>query len=526
MASQLYVNAKVFTGTGPDHFASAFGITDGVFDWVGESADVLGEQALDLEGATVLPGLLDVHTHPAMLATLADSIPVFPPRVTSLRELLDRLREHPNRGKDDGSWIEAFGYDDAKYPDGRPTRQTLDTISMTQAVFARRSDGHTATVNSKALELAGITHDTPDPPGARYERDDHGELTGVLTELAAVEAVHAARPAKTSHEEVGDIVALSDRFLSHGIVAVNDMFADLVPDPLQRFRAAAERGFRPQVVMFLSWYPDMPDLPEDEKKGQVTVGGVKLFLDGVYSNRTAWVENPYPGTVDDHGVRTLGDEDLLAAVEWARRNRVQVAIHVMGDRSMSHVLDLFEGEQPWLGGLPSIRLEHATLVRPEMVDRLARARMRFGVVTHSIFFFAEYDSYARNLAPEQVPIAYPIRALYERTPLLAMASDTPATAWEDADDVFTSVQAAVDRRAYDGSDMNQAEKITVGQALHLYTGKAAEMSALTGVGLIAPGYEGNFVVLDRDVFSAEPSEIAKTEVQRTIVRGEVTLERE
>jgi predicted amidohydrolase YtcJ len=225
-------------------------------------------------------------------------------------------------------------------------------------------------------------------------------------------------------------------------------------------------------------------------------------------------------------MRTVGDEDLRAGVEWARRNRVQVGIHAMGDRATNHLLDLFEDEEPWMGELPSIRLEHGTLFTQKMMDRVTRAKMRFSLVTHSIFFFAEYDSYAQNLSDEQFAIAYPIRSSYERLPLVAMASDAPATAWFEADNVFTSVQAAVDRRSYDGSDMGQAEAVTVGQALHLYTGKAAQISALQRVGLIAPGYDGNFVVLDRDIFDVGVSKIARTQVQRTVVGGDVVFERE
>ena len=154
MASRLYVNGKIFTGTGPEDFASAFRITNGAFDWVGDTADARDGDAVDLGGATVLPGLIDVHTHPAFMATLVGSVSLLPPGVTSLGQLLARLREHPNLGRHDGSWVEGFGYDDAKYADGHPTRAALDTVSVDQAVVARRSDGHTAVVNSRALEFA------------------------------------------------------------------------------------------------------------------------------------------------------------------------------------------------------------------------------------------------------------------------------------------------------------------------------------------------------------------------------------
>jgi len=184
------------------------------------------------------------------------------------------------------------------------------------------------------------------------------------------------------------------------------------------------------------------------------------------------------------------------------------------------VLDMFADEEPWMGDLPSIRLDHATLFSPAMVDRMNAARMSFAVVSHSIFLFAEYDSYRHNLSAKQFEIAYPIRSFYERVPFTALSSDSPATAWADADNVFVSIKAAVLRRAYDGADIGQAEAVTVTEALLLYTGRARYVAPLDEVGLIEKGFEGSFVVLDRDIFSIDPEEIDQVQVAETWIRGE------
>jgi predicted amidohydrolase YtcJ len=225
-------------------------------------------------------------------------------------------------------------------------------------------------------------------------------------------------------------------------------------------------------------------------------------------------------------MHTLDDDDLRAAVGWARRNHVQVAVHAMGDRALNHVLDMFADQEPWMGRLPSIRLEHATLISSEMIERLRAARMSFAVVSHSIFLFAEYDSYQRNLSAAQFEIAYPIRSSYERLPVAALASDNPATAWADADNVFVSIKAAVVRRAYNGADMGQAEAVTVPQALLLYTGRASQVAPLDGVGLIQHGYEGSFVVLNRDLFSIPAAEIDEVTVTETWIHGDLVFLRE
>ncbi len=527
---RLFVNGKVFTGRGEDDFASAFRITDGLFSWIGDAAEVAGRPAIDLGGRTVLPGLLDVHTHPAMMAGLVDAVLCLPPEVTSLAGLLEKLRGHPSLGAGDDAWIEGFGYDDSIYPEGRgPTADDLDRVSARQPVFVRRCDGHSAVANHRALELAGITADSPDPAGGRFGRDPGGALTGELVEMTATERVAAAMPKRGAEQWARNLARLDEHFAERGIVAVADLLATELPDPLGTFRAAEALGLRTQCALYLAWSAvaggGARDLTDDDRTGRVRIAGVKVFLDGAYSNRTAWTEDPYPGS-RDHGMRTATDGELRDAVAWARRNRVQVAVHAMGDRALNHALDLFADDEPWMGDLPSIRLEHATLFSAAMIDRLTRARMSFGVVSHTIFLFAEHDSYARNLSAQQVEIAYPIRSFYEGVPHAALSSDSPTTAWADADNVFTSIQAAVTRRAHNGADIGQAEAVTVAQALLLYTGRARTLAPFDRVGLIAPGYEGSFVVLDRDVFAVDPADIGDTRVDETWIGGQrVTIRR-
>ena len=521
-----YVNAKAFTGTGPDHFASAFTIEDGKYTWVGETEQVAdGTETVDLGGATVLPGLLDVHTHPIFMATLADTQTLLQPTVTSLQEMIDELKKHPEYGKGPDAWVLGFGYNEDKYPDGKPDRHALDRVSTTQPVFAYRADGHTAVCNSFALEVAGIDETTPDPDHGVITRDENGVPTGGLVEKSASDLVMDRRPAPDRDDIAAKIVGLNERLLGFGIVAVDDLYGNFVEDPLEMTRTAAERGYLPQSGVFLVWGIDpLEEVTEDERTGRVRVAGVKVFMDGAFSNRTAWVEEPYPDS-HNHGIVTVSDDDLRTAAAWARRNGVQMAVHVMGDRGINHLLDMFENDEPWLTDRPSIRFDHSTLYTKEMMERTAKARMNFGVISHSVFFYAEYDSYEASLGEREFKIAYPLKSMYENLPLVAIASDSPATAWEFCDNPFISVMAAVCRKAYNGADINQAEALSVGQALELITGRAAQISTNRDVGVIADGYEGNFVVLDRDVFTIDPESIDQTKVLTTYLRGDVVFQR-
>ena len=520
----LVTNAKAFTGRDEDDFQYAFQIVDGSIAWVGAAGDAPDDpDVLDLRGATVLPGLLDVHTHPALLSQLIGVTSVLPPSVTSIEGLIATMRTHPGLGKGPGVWIRGFGFDDAKYPEGRwPDRHDLDRVSTTQPVFVQRCDAHSAVVNTFLLRLAGISSATPDPIGAQIGRDAGGEPDGRLVEPGSWLPVLDLMPTDDDQSRIAKLAELGDHFADHGIVGVGDMAATFIAEPLASFRVAAQRSWLPRIGLYPFWADikdDPGELTDADRSGPVFLAGVKLLMDGAYSNATAWCHDPYPGSTDRFGIRTTTPEDLVAAGEWARRNRVQLACHAMGDAAIDAVLDAFEDEEGWLGDVPSVRIEHSTLFTPERIQRVANARMRFALISHTIFFFAEIDAYLNNMSPEQYANSYPIRSFYERIPHTALASDNPATAWADADNVFTSVQAAVTRRAWNGVDLGQSQAITVPQAVLLYTARAASCMRMDGLGSLEVGKEGTFVVLDRDLFTVPAAEIGQTRVDQTWVAG-------
>lgn len=302
MERMLVRNAKVFTGEG-EAFASAFVIEDGRFTWVGEDAEAPtpepGEDVLDLGGATVLPGLLDVHTHPALLASLVDAVSVLPPAVSSIEDLVATLSASDLVGAGEDVWVEAYGYDDSRYPEGRvPTRHDLDRVSTTQPLFVRRCDAHSAVVNSAALRLAGVTRDTPDPAGAEIGRDEHGEPDGRLIEPDAMDFATRLMPEPTTEQWVDRMARLGTHFLSRGLVGAGDLVSSFAPDALTSFRAAAERACLPRLGLYPLWAhikDAPPTLTDEDRSGHVFMAGCKVLLDGAYSNATAWTHDPYRG---------------------------------------------------------------------------------------------------------------------------------------------------------------------------------------------------------------------------------------
>ena len=182
-----YRNAKIFTGTGEHDFATAFAVEDGLFSWVGDASAIPEEAAVqDLDSRLVLPGLIDAHTHPTYIAMIVDAVPCTVPAVHNIPEMIEALKKHPNQGKGVADWIDGWGWDESKLEEVRaPTRHDLDKVSTRQPVYALSSDCHSGTCNSRAIELAGITKETPEPPRGAFGRDADGTPNGVLVEHGA-----------------------------------------------------------------------------------------------------------------------------------------------------------------------------------------------------------------------------------------------------------------------------------------------------------------------------------------------------
>ena len=525
---QTFTNGKVFTGRGASDFATAFTVRDGAFTWVGDSNDIDTAGAIDLEGRTVVPGLLDVHCHPTHVARIADAVPCTVPTVTCIPEMIAALRNHPNAGKGAHAWIDGWGYDESKLAEGRaPTRHDLDRVSTGQPVFVIRSDFHSAACNTKALELAGIDRDTPDPEGARIDRDEHGEPTGVLIESAAKALVERAMGPRDLPATIAALSGVSEHYSERGIVGITDMvvtYADL-----ETWRAAVDAGLRQRVGLYVTWQ-DLVDrgietLAPGDRDGQAAIAGIKLFADGTISGRTAWTVDPYPGT-GERGIPMLDDATLVEAVQWARRNGVQVAVHAMGDAALQQVIDICAPMEPWLEGIPSVRLEHASLLSDAQMRQMADATMTFGATGQIIFFYAEYDAYRANLSDDQFARAYAVRSADALIPHYGLSSDAPATTWADPDNVFVSIQAAVTRTAYNGEPIVSEQAISVPQAVRLYTSRAATTTPYDArLGQIACGFEASFAVLDRDIFTIPAETIGETSVVETWIDGEQVYQR-
>src|SRR4051794_19986209 len=203
---QTFINGKIFTARNEKEFVSAFKIFDGKISWAGDASEVDATGAIDLKGKTVLPGFIDIHTHPNYVAMTVNSIPCTIPVVNNIPEMIEALKKHQNYGKGSNDWVEGWGYDESKLAEHRtPTAKDLDKVSTTQPVYVLRSDAHSGICNTRALMIAGITKDTPDPEGGHFGRYENGEPNGVLQELAANNVVLRAKAVEDYSTRVSGI---------------------------------------------------------------------------------------------------------------------------------------------------------------------------------------------------------------------------------------------------------------------------------------------------------------------------------
>jgi predicted amidohydrolase YtcJ len=525
-----YINGKIFTANPEKLYANTMVVRDGKVAWIGCQADLekMDGECVDLQGRRVLPGLIDAHLHPLYLANASKQIACTPPLVNSIDDLIKQVRSlRGAQGKD--QWVEGWGYDEGKLLERRsPTRWDLDQAATDVPVIITRTCAHIVVVNSKALELAGITKDTPDVSGGQIDRDEDGEPTGILRENAK-DLISRIMPVKSLEENAELLAELSNVLLAHGITAITDAMGRTEPiDYLEMYHDAVNKGLKQRAVLYYIW-EDLKKQPiletyKTSNENQIHIGGVKLFTDGSVSGQTAWVNPPFLGEGENYGIQMTTAEELLAAAEAAEQNNVQLVVHAMGEQAIDLIVNTFYGKKGWLKDEPSIRVEHAAMPTLQALKRAAETGIAF--VTQPIFLFAEIESYHNNLGAERTKKTYPVRSMLEAGIKVAFSSDAPATAWADPVSPFVGIKAAVTRLAYDGTDTGQDQKVDVETAILLYTRAAQEITRIPKVGQLAPGFHADFIVLDKDIFEVSSEKIDEIRVIATYMGGKSVYKNE
>ncbi len=526
LADKLLINGNIYTMDAERPRASKLALSGNRILAVGDGRAAIapllspGAEVYDLGGRCIIPGMTDSHIHFMGYALSQRDLDLSV--ATSLTEAMamvaKRARETPP-----GTWVLGRRWDQERWTERRfPTAADIDRAAPDHPVMLRAKNGHALAANSRALALADITVETPDPPGARIGRDEAGRPNGLLFEDNAMHLVEDIIPLPEPDEIDAAIQEAFPSAWRVGLTSIHDVDPAPAFAAYQRLRARSALGLR--VVKYLP-ADDLDcalalNLQAGLGDDWLRVGGIKVFADGALGAHTAAMLAPYEGMdEDDLGVLTIEADALHELAQKAVAGNLPLAIHAIGDRANRMALDvLAEVGAVRLPGLPH-RIEHVQILHPDDLKRLAALDVTASM--QPIHATQDWEM-AERYWGERCITAYAWRSLLETGALLAFGSDSPV---EDLNPLL-GVHAAVTRRRRDGAPgpegWHSAQRLTVMEAVHAYTLGAARAVGLDEkLGSLKPGKLADLVVLDRDIFTAEPMAIAETTVTATMIDGQV-----
>jgi hypothetical protein len=509
-------NADVLTMNPLKPYAEAVAIKDEKIVAVGTNKQVqpwIGKQTkvMNLDGKMVVPGFIDTHVHMRGFGRFLTWIDLRD--TSSIGEMQQLLRERVKKTPE-GKWILGRGWDQERFMERRyPTRWDLDEAAPKNPVIFTRVCGHICAVNSKALELAGITRDTAAPSGGQIDKDhETGEPTGILQENAQ-DLVWDIVP-EPSEEELTEMCALAcQKAVEAGLTSVH-WFARSPAEIriLQRLHAKGELPIRVYLVVPVEFLDPLIDAGWVIGFGDhmVKIGSVKILVDGSLGAQTAALKQPYNDNPSTRGMLLYSQRSLNRLVLKAHRAGFQLAIHAIGDRAVDVALKALEKA---LEVSPREdhrhRLEHVSVLNESLIQRMKKLGVIASIQPHFVVsdFWVE-----KRLGKARARWVYPFKTLIERGVLIAGGSDCPV----EPISPLLGVYAAVNR------EILPQERITVEEALRIYTVNAAYASFEERFkGSIEAGKLADLVVLSDDLRRIEPSEIKDVKVEMTIVGGKI-----
>ena len=534
-ADLVLINGSVLMMDADRNTAQAVAVGAGRIMAVGRASDVarlIGPRTrrIDLAGRTLLPGFQDAHVHPVMAGIGLSLCPLhdLPPEASAY---LETIRAYA-AGHPDLTWVIGDGWYLEAFPGGMPTRQALDSAVPDRPAFFVNRDGHGAWVNTRALEIAGITRGTADPVSGRIEREADGEPSGTLQE-GAVELVRQVLPAVTV-EDLANGLRLAQAYLHRlGITAWQDAW--VTADDLAAYRLVAERGILTGRAIACHWWDrelggeQIDDLIERRRTGSVgrlRSSTVKIMQDGVAENYTAAMLQPYldghGGATDNRGISFVDPGLLKGYVTRLDAAGFQVHFHALGDRAVREALDAIEAAR--LANGPSDgrhHLAHLQVVDPADVPRFADLDVTATIQP----LWACRDRQMVDLTlpflpPGRAALQYPFRSLHAAAARLAGGSDWSVS----TPDVMAEVEVAVNRTSpedRDGEPLSRDQALDLTTALAAFTNGSAWVNHLDReAGSIEAGKLADLVVLDRDITRMDPRRLGDSRVLLTLIEGE------
>ncbi|HEX3373365.1 MAG TPA: amidohydrolase [Edaphobacter sp.] len=542
----IYLHGNILTGAHlrlndpsptPDR-VTAVAIANGKILAAGTDADILKlkgpkTKVIDLQSAFAMPGFNDAHTHIGEAGRQKLSVNLV--GVHSLAEMQQRIRAYVATAQP-AIWIQGGGWDHTLWPDNKlPSRTDLDQVTAGHPALLRRVDGHMSVANSAALAAANITAATPDPPGAKIDRDPSGNPTGILREAAAFALVATKIPPPTLEQRRQALtVAIAD-IIANGVTTVQDN------SDWDDFLAMEELEHTNKLPLRIGEWMDFnqpvevlkqrrASHPSDDLRLHLTQ--LKGYMDGSLGSRTAAMEAPYSDDPGNSGLPRYTQDKLNTMTKDRVEAGFQIGFHAIGDRANHMALEALAyfspcgyhpnsacsagagtTDNPW-GTRP--RVEHAQVLLPQDFERFHLEGVIASMQPSHLLTDMKWAT--DRLGPERIKYAYAWKTFLDHNVVLAFGTDYPV----ELINPFRGLYSAITRQNEAGTQtFEPEEKISLNEAIYAYTQASAYGEFREKVkGRLEPGFLADLIVLDRDITTASPQQLLHTKVLRTVVNGE------
>jgi predicted amidohydrolase YtcJ len=489
-----------------------------------------GAERIDLTGRAVVPGFLDAHFHylgysvERQWARLNDA-----DSIAAVRAIIGQAVSAAPELAGSDAWVLGRGFDRNRWPgQPLPTRHDLDAVTAGRPAALLSRDFHAVWANSRALELAGLTAGTPDPPGGKIEREPDGAPSGLLLESAG-ERVRALATRAGQDSAVDAARAAQDALLRVGVTGLCNFEGVEALRALQTLEAAGELRLRVAAGISRDGLQRAIEAGLSTGLGgdRLKIGLLKLFADGALGSGTAAMLDPYEdGDPDELGIPTISLDEIVALIRQARTGDIGVATHAIGDAAVRLVLDAAEivrADADPRAASQILRAEHAQLVHPDDIPRFAR----LGVVASMQPIHATSDmQVADRRWGTRARTGYAWRSLLDSGALVAFGTDCPV----EAPDPLAGIHAAVTRQLPSGEPPGgwyPEQRVTISEAIFAYTAASAAALGLGHeLGVLAPGLLADAAVLSADPYTSDPTILSEIAVETTVFDGRVVYQKQ